>query len=187
MGNEVDLKFIEKLINYLHEINVLKFRKRRGWQEINILSDNCETIASHSFRTAIIAYHLSLMKGHDKELAVKIAFFALLHDMDEVKINDITPREYKFLKADKEKALKEALLNDEFLLKEINNYIDIIKDADNLDMILQAKEYMDLGNRYAYDWIVSGKKNLKTKEAKMLAEMIESTDSKKWILSEDDE
>ncbi|MCX8166526.1 MAG: HD domain-containing protein [Candidatus Micrarchaeota archaeon] len=179
---KLNVKLIEDLVHYFHEINVLKFRKRKGWEEINILGDACETISAHCFRTAIIAYHLALVKGIEKDEAAKIAFFAMMHDMDEVKLNDITPRQSQYIKADKRKAIKDALMNDEFILEGIKKYSDIIKDADSLDMLLQAKEYMDIGNRYAYDWILTAKKNLKLKESIVIAELAESIDSKKWVV-----
>ena len=54
------------------------------------------------------------------------------------------------------------------------------RDADQLDLILGLKEYQDLGNRYAEDWIHFAQKRLKTDLAKELAAQILKTDSSAW-------
>ncbi len=178
-----ELNSIDELVHYFHELGNLKFRKRIGWQDINILGDNCETIAAHSFRTAIIAYYLALLIGKPKNEAREIGFLALLHDLEEVKTGDLTPRQKSYLKPEAEKARKEAI-KDEENLKLLEENTEIIKDADKLDMILQAKEYYDLGNRFAYDWIVTGKQSLKLKQSRYLAELIETINSKSWVFRE---
>ena len=54
---------LEGLTNFLYEMGLLKRYKRTGWMIAGI--DNPESIAEHSFRTAIIGYLLAVMEGAD--------------------------------------------------------------------------------------------------------------------------
>lgn len=56
----------------------------------------------------------------------------------------------------------------------------IAHDADQLSLILQLKEYGDLGNKYSQDWIEFAGKRLFTETAKKLADSIINTDSSQW-------
>jgi putative hydrolase of HD superfamily len=57
---------LEGLTNFLYEMGLLKRYKRTGWWIAGI--DNPESIAEHSFRTAIIGYVLAVMSegGNDQ-------------------------------------------------------------------------------------------------------------------------
>ena len=57
-------------------------------------------------------------------------------------------------------------------------------DADQLALILQLKEYEDLGNKYAEEWINYALKRLNTKNAKDLAASIIRTDFSNWWFKE---
>jgi putative hydrolases of HD superfamily len=54
---------MEGLTKFLYEMGLLKRHKRTGWWIAGI--DNPESIAEHSFRTAIIGYLLAVMEGAD--------------------------------------------------------------------------------------------------------------------------
>jgi putative hydrolase of HD superfamily len=60
----------------------------------------------------------------------------------------------------------------------------LANDADQLELILQLKEYHDLGNRYADEWIDYALKRLTTDVAKELAKTIRETDSSFWWFKE---
>jgi len=51
-------------------------------------------------------------------------------------------------------------------------------------MILALKEYMDIGNRYADEWLGFSMKRLRTETAQMLAKVILETDSSLWWFSD---
>ena len=77
---------MEELLNFFIEIGKLKGMPRRGWilREIK----DPETIASHTFRMAIIAWLL----GEKKKLNInKILKMALIHDLCEIYAGDTTP------------------------------------------------------------------------------------------------
>jgi putative hydrolase of HD superfamily len=53
-------------------------------------------------------------------------------------------------------------------------------DADQLALILQLKEYGDLGNKYSQEWIAYAIRRLFTDTAKKVAETILNTDFSEW-------
>ena len=75
---------VEGLTNFLYEMGLLKRYKRTGWMIAGI--DNPESIAEHSFRTAIIGYLLAVMEGADP---AKTAALCLFHDTQETRIGDV--------------------------------------------------------------------------------------------------
>ena len=72
---------------------------------------------------------------------------------------------------------------DEFNRKETREAL-IALDADQIALILQLKEYGDLGNKYSEEWIKYALQRLNTKEAKELAGKIIKTDSSNWWFKE---
>jgi len=57
---------------------------------------------------------------------------------------------------------------------------EIAQDADQLDLILNLKEQMDLGNPYAETWIKYALERLRTDAGRKLAEKILETDHTDW-------
>jgi putative hydrolase of HD superfamily len=56
----------------------------------------------------------------------------------------------------------------------------VARDADQIALILQLKEYGDLGNKYSDEWIKYALQRLYTEEGKELAARIIQTDSTHW-------
>ena len=75
---------LESLSNFLYEMGLLKRSKRTGWLIAGV--DNPESIAEHTFRTAIIGYLLARMEGADPH---KTATLCLFHDTQESRIGDV--------------------------------------------------------------------------------------------------
>ena len=75
---------VEGLTNFLYEMGLLKRYKRAGWLIAGV--DNPESIAEHSFRTAIIGFLLAVMEGADP---AKTAALCLFHDTQETRIGDV--------------------------------------------------------------------------------------------------
>src|SRR3989339_2211175 len=80
------LNIMEDLIDFLHKVGQLKGLKRTGWVYKNI--PDPESVAEHSFRTAILALVLADELKADKERLVKMA---LIHDLAESITGDLTP------------------------------------------------------------------------------------------------
>jgi len=58
------------------------------------------------------------------------------------------------------------------------------RDADQIALILQLKEYGDLGNKYSEEWIKYAMQRLATEEGRKLAGRIIQTDSSHWWFKE---
>lgn len=72
------------MIGYLHEMGLLERLPRAGWLVAGI--DHPESVAEHSFRTAIIGYLLASMEGADP---ARTALLCLFHDTQESRTGDV--------------------------------------------------------------------------------------------------
>lgn len=132
------------LINILGKLKELQ---RTGW--VNKGIEHAETVAAHSYGVALLAL-LFAPKYLDKEKCLKLA---LVHDLQEALVGDITPFDgvSEEEKAQREKAaVKEisqklhfAELEDLFTEYENNQTKEarFVKDMDRFDGVLQAKYY----------------------------------------------
>ncbi len=138
---------IEKTLDFLDKINELKKIKRTGWLNNNI--KNPESVANHSFRTAIMALVLADDLNVDRDVMVKMA---LIHDIGECIIGDLTPtdvkKEEKYEKEKKALVYLSKLSNDKEILelwlefeKQETLEAQYIHQIDKLEMIIQALEY----------------------------------------------
>jgi putative hydrolase of HD superfamily len=104
--NRLDKQFYLKkedgLIDFFIKIGKLKKKKRECWLIHQIKEP--ETIAEHTFRTAIIAWLLGERKKLNSEKVIKMA---LIHDLGRVYAPDLTPYDPLLSKGQKEiKVLK---------------------------------------------------------------------------------
>lgn len=79
-------KMWKGILDLLEAAGKLKRTKRMGWVEAGI--EEPESVAEHSFRTAILAMILTDLQGLDAEKAIRMA---LLHDLAEAEVGDLTP------------------------------------------------------------------------------------------------
>jgi len=139
---------MEKIIELLTQIGKLKDLKRTGW--VNNKVPNPESVADHTFRTSIMALLLAGKLGLDKDRCVKLA---LVHDISESLVGDITPHDKIDAKEkhDRERTAMETLFKDieereifnlwnEYEAKETPES-RFIYQLDKLEMVLQAYEY----------------------------------------------
>ena len=141
-------KFFEKVLE-------LKNVPRQGWKE-KLEIGNPESVADHSYSTSVMSMILSDIEGLNTEKIIKMA---LLHDLAESIIGDITPKHI----TKKEKITKENHAINQ-ILKNLPNeiakpYFEIWNDyqkksskeavllheIDKLEMAFQAKFYQDNG------------------------------------------
>ncbi len=158
------------LLKYFLEAGELKRVKRSGWWAAKVKDP--ESVAEHSWRTAVIAFALARMEGKNAE---KIALYAVLHDLPEARTTDLHKVAACYLNAEKaeEQARKDqnALLPAKVragLPKLSRKEFVVFKDADYLECALQAREYYDSGYKDAWDWIERVGLVLQTKTAKKL-------------------
>lgn len=181
---------MKNLANFFFEVGMLKRTPRTGFQ---FLGSGAESVAEHSFRTAIIGYTLARMDGAAD--VGRVLQLCLFHDIPEARIGDLNYVNKKYVKVDEGKAVddlartlpfgddyREAIA--EFSVRQSREAL-LAHDADQLEMILALKEYKDLGNRYADEWYPFAVRRLKTEIAQRLAETVWSTDSTRWWFDDD--
>jgi putative hydrolase of HD superfamily len=180
---------MKNIANFLFEVGMLKKTPRTGLQ---FLGSGSESVAEHISRVVFIGYTLSRLVGNvDEARIVKMCF---LHDLPEARTGDLNYVNKKYVIAQEDKAVKELASTLPFgddiesLIDEFNRMetleSKLANDADQLELILQLKEYHDLGNRYADEWIDYALKRLTTDVARELAKTIRETDSSFWWFKE---
>lgn len=176
---------LSKLVDFFKNVGQLKEISRAGWVKVGIKSP--ESVADHTFRTAFLCMIFSSLEGLDE---LKMLQMALLHDLPEVIIGDLTPSEKnKANKNDEENAMKRLL---SFLPKEIRDrYLEIwheyttgetteakvVRQLEKLEMVLQAREYeeTDVAKESYKTFIESGEKSISSPAVKALFSCILSS------------
>lgn len=185
----MDSSEAERLAHLIHEAGVLKLLPRTGWAYCGIASP--ESIAEHSFRTAVIAGLLAKAEGADPARAT---YLAVWHDTQETRVLDIPHLGRKYLEAaSNERVTAEQVAGlPQAVADEVNELVhefeaaespeaQCAKDADKLECLFQAIEYRDAGARNVGDWIESSRSNLRTKSARQVAEAaLGSPSSQQW-------
>ena len=180
---------MDQVVKYIFEAGMLKRVARSGWWAEKVKTP--ESVADHSFRTAIVAFILARMEGLDEAKARKLCTAAVFHDMHETRLLDLNRITARYITVDA--ALENRVENDQVkeLAPEIRNSIlgtlrldakekALLKDADYLECAFQAKEYADIGHAGAETWIASIETRLKTQSAKKLLARMKDTDSNSW-------
>jgi len=176
---------MDKIAKFFFEAGMLKKTPRTGYQ---FLGSGQETVAEHSFRTTVIGYVLALQEPEAD--VKKTVLMCLFHDIHEARTGDLNYVNKKYVKSDEHRAVKDLAKGlpfgeDLISLSTEFNACDTIEalitqDADQLDLIVELKEQLDLGNRYAEEWIKCSVKRLKTENGRKMAQKIMETDSSDW-------
>jgi putative hydrolase of HD superfamily len=180
---------MKNIANFLFEAGMLKRTPRSGFQ---FLGAGAESVAEHIFRATCIGYALGkLVPGVNVDRMIKMCLF---HDLPEARTGDLNYVNKKYVEANENKAVEDLAQTLPFggEIKElIQEFIEgkteearLARDADQLEMILALKEYKDLGNKYADEWLEFSFKRLQTDPAKELAKMVMETDSSLWWFSD---
>ncbi|MDR8410846.1 HD domain-containing protein [Nonomuraea sp. 3-1Str] len=177
------------LTGLLYEMGLLKRYKRTGWLVAGVRDP--ESIADHSFRTAVIAGVVAVLEGGDPQRA---SFMSLFHDSQETRITDIPYVAKRYLRApanedvtaDQTSDVPEAVAS--MLRGAIAEYEEKVsleavcaRDADKLECLLQAVEYREQGHQNVQPWIDSSLAALKTATAKRLADEALRTGTLDWL------
>ena len=159
-GEEERTSQTKNTIDFLSICGKLKQTKRTGWTKYKEITSRVESVADHSFRIALMAFVFGLQQEEDKEEKVldvqKLVTMALVHDIAESIVGDITPHcgiskeEKNTLEVEAMEKLKETLGDVagetiETLWLEYENGSSrearVVKELDKLEMLLQASEY----------------------------------------------
>ncbi|HVB44706.1 MAG TPA: HD domain-containing protein [Streptosporangiaceae bacterium] len=179
---------IDATARLIYETGLLKLAKRTGWWLCGVKDP--ESIAEHSFRTAIIAGLLAGMEGADP---ARTTFLAVWHDTQETRVGDIPYLGRSYLQAasnervteDQTAGLPPALAQQlRALVRDYENSdspeVDCAHDADKLECLFQAIEYRDSGHQNVAGWIESSRTRLRTKSAERLADTAVAMTSQEW-------
>lgn len=180
---------IKRITNFLFELNEQKRTPRNGWHRAGVKDP--ESVAEHAAVCAQISYLLAVMEGVNAEHAAALALF---HDTAEVREgdNDWVTRIYRVSEKKDNAAMAQAdglpvsaaLSSARKELNELQtNEAVIVKDADLLEMALQARVYEQSGYQSARLYLESARGSLKTDSAKKLFVAIEQGNIQDWWLA----
>lgn len=140
---------LRNLVKFLETTGRLKRIPRTGWVETGI--GHPESVADHTFRTAILCMIYADLENLDQQ---KMLRMALIHDVPEAIIGDLTPsKKTKEIKERENTAIKQILnlLPKKQRKKYIMDWTEyqegktkeakVVRQLEKLEMTLQAKEY----------------------------------------------
>nr|WTA69442.1 HD domain-containing protein [Micromonospora sp. NBC_00855] len=176
-------------MNFIFEAGVLKRAARTGWWFAGVKQP--ESIAEHSFRTALIGMMLAAMEGADP---ARVSMLCTLHDTQETRITDIPHIAKRYLTAvpntavtaDQVGACPPAVADvitaavAEYEAGETLEAV-VARDADKLECLVQAVEYRHQGIDNVQRWIDSSRAALKTASAHRLADAALSGQPLAWL------
>ena len=176
-------------LDFFAEAGLLKRVKRSGWWVAGIADP--ETVAEHSFRCAVIAYYIAHCEGVDPFKTVTMALF---NDIHEARINDLHKMGHYYIEfrdaekkafADQIAGLHPKVKGEMAKLRSAYDVQScrestVARDADILECLLQAKEYVDNGYPAARTFFKRAPDFLKTKTARALWKKALTWDSHAW-------
>lgn len=165
----------EALAKFYEAVLKLKSLRRTGWLRCGVREP--ESVAAHSYAVALLSILLADLRGLD---AAEVARMALIHDLPEAVIGDLTPEQKREAAENVSKKEVEAIrdlaksLPDEVASSYLQAWIDyaedlspaarLVRDADKLEMGLQAIHYIRSGSKAAIEIYESALKQIKDPE-----------------------
>jgi len=163
--------------DWISDLYRLKETLREGWLRIGV--EDPESVADHSYATALLAWRMARRKGLDER---RVLLMSLLHDFHEARLGDIPSPEKRAMGLEKVRAEErkiEALqwaedpevigLLDELRIGE-SEEARLVHAVDGLELLLQARLYRDSGHEEAEDFIRSA---LESSQVRVLLSEIE--------------
>jgi len=140
---------LHNLVKFLKMAGRLKRTPRAGWVEVGIRQP--ESVADHTFRTSILCMIYADIEDINH---LKLLRMALIHDLPEAIIGDLTPSKKTKESKEKEDAAMSQIL-DLLPKKQREKYMTVwneyqeektreakaVRQLEKLEMALQAKEY----------------------------------------------
>lgn len=150
-------------VSFAYEMGVPKRLPRAGWVHAGVASP--ESVADHSFRVAILASIIAIDQGADPDRA---AVLGLFHDVSETRVGDVPLVGKPYVRP----ASPEAVIADQtarLAVPVATHFRGVVsefeegatpesqcaRDADRLDLLLQAREYQAAGNVHMTRFIES--------------------------------
>ncbi len=172
---------------FLHEMGHLKQMPRAGWLLLRIA--NPESVAEHSARVGLVGIVLAALEGADPG---RVAALCLLHDAHETRISDVPSVGRAYVRTATPQAvtahqtagmpedvagLIQGLVSEYEAVETLE--ARVAKDADKLETLLQATEYLAQGHP-TQPWQDTSVSALRTESAKELARAIINGDPNAW-------
>ncbi|NHJ13818.1 MAG: HD family hydrolase [Candidatus Thorarchaeota archaeon] len=187
---------LESILEFIELGEVLKRIQRTGWLMVGVMPSNSESIAEHSYGTALTALISALAlceEGITVDLA-KVLTMAVLHDLPESRISDIPTGENL---PGKEELMKGKLIAENESIKEITSALGgsaekldsdwkelsekksiesrIVHGADAIDMLTHALalERAGMNPDLFSEFFVSTKQRLEALEIRLFVALFE--------------
>lgn len=169
---------LQNIVKLLEIAGILKRIQRTGWIEVGVYQP--ESVADHTFRTALLCM---LYADFEKIDTLKLLRMALIHDLPEALVGDLTPKQKTEGTIEREENAIFKILNllpklhRETFLAVWNEYQEgktkeakAVQQLDKIEMALQAKEYDKLGisSKSLRRFIKSSKEAISLPELKRL-------------------
>ena len=176
-------------LDFFAEAGLLKRVKRSGWWVAGI--ENPESVADHCFRCAVIGFYMAHEEGADP---YRVLAMTLFNDIHEARINDLhkmghyyidfkdaEKRVFKDQAAPLPPKVRDALVDirGDYDTQKTHEAL-IARDADILECLVQAKEYVDNGHPVAKKFLQRAPGFLRTRTAKALWKDLQTWDSTLW-------
>ncbi len=145
------------MLRAVAEFNHLKNLYRQGWLKRSVPTGKCESVADHSFSVTLLSMFLAENYCPAADL-LKVIRIALIHEAGEIYAGDITPVD-GISPEEKHRRERESVLRVFAGVNRAEEYIELweefelnrslearlVRQADRLEMLLQAKYYEKLG------------------------------------------
>lgn len=182
---------MRKFVNLLNEIGMLSKTPRSGFA---FLGTGSQSVAEHSYRTAIIALVLAELVNQPID-KYKLLLLCLFHDLPEARTGDLNYVNKRYGKVDLSKALEDiekssplgAQIVEHIHEHEKNECLEakLAHEADKLELLLCLKQELDTGNPRASEWFDKAARLLHTETGKKLAAEIRNTPFDEWWLEDE--
>lgn len=159
------------LIEAWFEVVHLKQHYRQGWLKRGVDPTLCESVAEHSFGNAILC--LMLLSRYPDLDALRVLKLALVHDLGEAYVGDITPHdnvdkaEKTRLETDAVEKIFRKLPGGDALIEDWHEYeaqqtaeARFVKQIDRLELAMQATVYAHQGKVDANEFLAAAEKHV---------------------------
>ena len=181
-------KELESVLRFIIETDRLKRVNRTGWVDLGIC--NPESVADHSFSTALLSYIIAKRRGLDAEKAM---IMALTHDINEVLTGDIATKPMESLQRVSNK-VKHMMENKNHLKMisylppgERKRFISLwnelesrgsdeaklVKEVDTLDYIIQIALYSKEGRKNFKSFFVTARQKIHDRDLLYILDKVE--------------
>jgi len=179
---------LNAVARYIHEVGFLKRLDRSGWLLAGVTDP--ESVAEHTFRTAVVGFVLAQLEGADPARTVLLCLF---HDCAETRTGDIASVGEHYLPTIREDAAVKdqlagvpdgvaAAIGDIIAEFEERTSLEsrLAKDADRIECLAQALEYVASGVAGAESFVEGVSATIESESGIALARALRENDANEW-------